>query len=575
MHGTRERRARELAGRLGQGWTVLIDWRGLLVLERNGPRAHVLPHGTGVVFGAVFEGGEPNRSVSDDAEASARSFATERWGAYVAVVVDRLHDVVHVLRDPTGAHACYCAGIGDIRVFFTDAEDFIRMAPETSANFDFVRAFLRYPKVAVRETGLGGVKEVFPGECVSIGRTSMQRRMLWSPSRVGSSARRPAFDAAGARIRAAAELCVEARTRGDGNVVHRLSGGFDSAVVLGLMAKTKPADAIVCVNEFWPEAPEGDERPLARHVVEAHGVRLVELAMDPARVDYERTLAAPLTAKPTLAVLSFADLETALAYASFGGGLLTSGQGGDHVFHRSRTSWIAADAVRDGLSVSQCVKIACDTARLTRTSVWRVFGAMVGHGLLRRRPAFLKQSGVMGVLRDQPAPSSLESHAWLAGVEKAPPASGYRIWQLIDALGYHDVSALSARIECAPVLLSQPVIEACLDTPPYVMTAGGKERALARAAFADVVPASVLARSAKGETTRYFAAILARNACFIREALADGELVSGGVIEREKMARALNRDWRQDGLAADGLYALVSAEVWLRNLRRVKECVRA
>lgn len=562
--------ARALASRLGPGWWTLLDWRGVLIMAHEAPGRSVflLERGAGVVFGEVFDGDEPDHSTLDDLDAAVASFVQRRWGAYVAVLVDRGYDRVHVLRDPSGAHPCFLTELGGVHVFFSDARDFIALAPDTEPDLSFVRAFLTYPKVAARRTGLLGVDEVFPGECVTLSRTSKSNEMIWRPGDVGRVGQINHFAEAAGSIRRTADTCVRAWVKKHSRIAHRLSGGFDSAVVLGLLVKAAPAEAIVCVNEYWAEAPEGDERKQAGAVAEANGVELIELAMAPDQVKYELTLDAPLTVKPTLALLSFADPAAGAAYADLGCDLLTSGQGGDHVFHRSRTPWIAADAVRDALPAQMCLSIALDTARLTGRSVWAILGAMAAAGVLHGRPPPATRSSVMGVLGEAPPDEALGLHAWLEGIAGSPPARALRRWQLLDALGYHDLSILNANVLAAPVLLSQPIVEACLRTPPYIMTQGGRERALARAAFTDIVPAPVIARSAKGETTRYFAAILAANRDWIVETLAGGELVRLGVADRGAMGRALCRDWRQDGMAADGLYSLIAAEVWLRNLRR-------
>ena len=69
-------------------------------------------------------------------------------------------DVVRVLRDPSGARPCFISEIEGVRIFFSDAEDFLRLAPDTRADLGFLRAFLRYPPYLGRRTGLEGVEEV-------------------------------------------------------------------------------------------------------------------------------------------------------------------------------------------------------------------------------------------------------------------------------------------------------------------------------------------------------------------------------------------------------------------------------
>jgi asparagine synthase (glutamine-hydrolysing) len=337
--------------------------------------------------------------------------------------------------------------------------------------------------------------------------------------------------------------------------------------MLGLLRHCSQAD-VECVNEYWEDAPEGDERDQARCVTQRLGLRLHELRCDPAAVIYERALAAPLTARPTLAVLGHADRNIAPFYASLGCELVTSGQGGDHLFHRSRTPWIAADAVCDGVPPGVALDIAIDTARLTGKAVWDVFAVMLA-GLVGLRPEAARPSTVMGALADgETIDLARPDHAWLRGVRRASPARTLRIHHLLHALSYFEDTSLSAVAKVEPLLLSQPIMEVCLTIPPYVMTQGGIERALARSAFADLAPVSVTRRVTKGETTRYFATVLAMNEDWIRSALIEGRLVATGVIDRSAIKSALDRNWIQNAIAADGLYALIAAECWLRALDR-------
>jgi asparagine synthase (glutamine-hydrolysing) len=165
-------------------------------------------------------------------------------------------------------------------------------------------------------------------------------------------------------------------------------------------------------------------------------------------------------------------------------------------------------------------------------------------------------------------------HAWLDDLRWTPPARVLRIHQFMQALSYFDEAALPGGARTQPLLLSQPIMETCLRIPPYVMTEGGQERALARAAFADLVSTEVAQRVAKGETTRYFVSVLAANATWIREILIGGRLVDAGIVDGAALDTALTRDWRQDAVSADGLYALVAAECWLRNLETARKSAK-
>jgi asparagine synthase (glutamine-hydrolysing) len=570
--GEREqtRAARALAERLAEGATSLIDWRGLVLLHHGAAPIEMLPHGMGFVFGERF-GREPDPSPPcESCIDPTPTWIAERWGAYVAVLIDRGFDIVRVLRDPSGARSCFISEIDGVRVFFSDAEDFLRLVPETRADLGFIRAFLRYPPHVGRQTGLEGVEELAPGECAIYPRQGWRIEAAWTP-RGFARANKPLDWRDGKEaLRSVADATVKAWGRPHQRIALRLSGGFDSSVMLGLLRRNTEAE-ITCVTEYWEGAPEGDERDHARAVAAANEAELKELRFDPARVNYALCLNAPLTAKPTLTLLTLGNRDLTAFYDDLGASLVTSGQGGDHLFQRSRTPWIAADALCDGVRPGALVEIALDTARLTGQPVWDVFAAMV-IGAARPKPPVRPRSNVMGALK--PAADDAEAptdHAWLAKLRWEAPARVLRIHQLLQALSYFDEGALPGGGVTHPLLLSQPIVETCLRIPPYVMTAGGKERSLARAAFADVVSPDVARRVTKGETTRYFAAVLAANESWIRDVLCGGRLVQDGVVDADALERALACGWLQDGMAADGLYALIAAECWLRNLEAARE----
>ena len=570
--GEREqtRAARALAERLSEGATSLLDWRGLVLLHRGAGPIEVLPHGMGFVFGERF-GREPDPSPPCEACIDPTpTWIAERWGAYVAVLIDRGFDIVRVLRDPSGARACFFSEVNGVRIFFSDAEDFLRLAPETRADLGFIRAFLRYPPHVGRRTGLEGVDELAPGECAVYPRQGWTIEAAWTPRDFARATKPLDWSGGKEALRSAADATVKAWAEPHRRIALRLSGGFDSSVMLGLLRRNAEAE-VICVTEYWEGAPEGDERAHARAVAVANGAELEELRFDPARVNYALCLNAPLTAKPTLTLLSLGNRDLTAFYDELGVSLVTSGQGGDHLFQRSRTPWIAADALCDRLHPNALMKIALDTARLTGQPVWDVFAAMLV-GVARLKPPVRPQSNVMGALKlegtDVEAP---QDHAWLAKLRWASPARVLRLHQLLQAISYFDEGALPGGARTHPLLLSQPIIETCLRIPPYVMIAGGKERGLARAAFADIVSLDVARRVTKGETTRYFAAVLAANEAWIRDILCEGRLVENGVVDSDALKRALAGGWQQDGMAADGLYALIAAECWLRNLEAARE----
>jgi asparagine synthase (glutamine-hydrolysing) len=118
--------------------------------------------------------------------------------------------------------------------------------------------------------------------------------------------------------------------------------------------------------------------------------------------------------------------------------------------------------------------------------------------------------------------------------------------------------------------VSQPVLEACLRLPSYVLAPGGADRGLARAAFASLIAPKVLERRSKGRTNSYLAHILLRHRCFLRTFLLDGALAEADMIARAPLAAALS----EEGLIRHAehharLVGFLGVEAWLRKLPAV------
>jgi asparagine synthase (glutamine-hydrolysing) len=564
---------------LEQGWKAIIGRRrGVLLLCRDLGRGEIieLPDEMGVIAGRVFKrdssrlltAAELSPDVAEQWRASGgEAFAQAYWGNYLAVIHDRGADELHILRDPMGAGACFSAQARCGVFFFTHASDYLAVAESTTFDRDYLAAFLVSPRLVTRRTALADVSELPAGARLSLGRTSQKLSLFWRPVLAGDRAV-IGFNDAATRLRQIVERCAKAWASSSGSILHRLSGGLDSSISLGVLARQ--GARCVAVNE-WPRGvPEGDERAMARVVARHFGVPLVELGIGPEDIAYERVLDLEASARPSLSELSFAGRAFADFVEARDFDLLTSGQGGDQVLHRSRTPDIAADAVRDGLGLRELFTVATDTARLGRRPIWDVFAAQFMQGMLRgaadHTSALIADDRLFTPEARGIAQAFWRDHVWMNDVAAAPPARGKRMLRIADLQFYHQPSVLTEAMTNALVLGSQPVVEACLAIAPYVMTQGGRDRALARAAFADMLPAAVRDRSLKGDTTRHFTAVLERNWDFLREILIGGRLMETGLIVESALNSALARAQIASGKAATGLMQCLAAELWLRRL---------
>lgn len=561
---------------LGRGnWRQVVGTRGFLLLatETNGDvEPLVLPNGMGLILGALFnrEGSEGSRVLEPDleacrawAETQGASLAKTCWGGYLAIVVDNTRDRILIMRDPMGARPCFVReeqGDG-VRILFTDFEDVAEWSPLQSIDEEFLRLFLAQPRIVNERTGLRGVREILAGECYALGAEGDCASLFWRPParRVELAAAETEDLARNLRSQVLGACC--AWTLLNRPVLHRLSGGLDSSIALAALSQA--GGDIVCVNE-WPRGyAEGDERQAARAVASKFGAKLVELEYEPQEIDYRKLMEAPLSAKPSIATLSFADPHFHdLAEA---GSLLTSGQGGDQVFYRSRAACTIADAVRDRLNPATVISLALDAARVSRRSIWPGLAIGAQYGLLRSPRAYLRNLLMDAARESGPhaamgaADAALED-PWVKDALARGPGEAMRALLISDLQYYHGPSLLSRTFIPAPVITSQPIVEFCCSIPTYRSYDGGRDRALARLAFADDLPASSVARQRKGDTTRFFGAVAAANGDFIIDALKGGELVQRGLFDAARL------DAKPRRAVLDFSNELV-AELWLRQIK--------
>ncbi|MEO8114097.1 MAG: asparagine synthase-related protein, partial [Phenylobacterium sp.] len=155
-------------------------------------------------------------------------------------------------------------------------------------------------------------------------------------------------------------------------------------------------------------------------------------------------------------------------------------------------------------------------------------------------------------------------HPWLRDLDDTPPGKQVQIRAL---LGTHEFWGRSRRSRAAQVvqpLLAQPIVELCLGAPTWNLLEGGRDRALARRAFAEDLPPEVAQRRSKGMLNTLYARRTAASLPFLRAHLLEGVLADAGVLDREAVDAALTPEqliWRDDGAR---LSRAAMMESWVR-----------
>ena len=584
--------ARESAAHLSQklqrsapSWECQLSTDGMSVfsLPPSNPslRSYVLPGNAGVVLGRLFTSDLSNAHLGRDAEVdegatreivrtAGHHLIREFWGGYVAFLLDRASRSAYAIRDCSGKIPCYYTQYRGVAILFADVEDLAPLElPPFTVNWEYLAAFIYSSQLQVRACAFSEITEVLAGECLEVRGNSLRQTSLWDPRDICRRRRIDSYEEAVAELREVAQGCIDAWAWIDDPILHSLSGGFDSAAVLGCLSKSPAHPKITCLNQFTAAAHD-DERRYARLAAGRAGVELLEFPMDSGAGQFDsRLLSGPKTPKPTVPGL-FRLLETELinrVAATTGARTLWTGQGGDHIFLQTADFSSAGDYLSTrGLRLGFIAAIR-DAARLSRQPYWFVFKSAWNLGRASGPPTqnVAREAYFVdpAALPDDAAEYVL--HPWAADANDLPKGKQAQIRFLAEVTNRHRPIPRFERAPQHHPLLSQPLMEVCLQIPTYLLVRGGRERALARDAFADRVPPEILRRRDKGSIVSHATEMLRQSEGFMRELLLDGVLVGAGIIARSDLEPHIvhGQPFREEHFLP--LLACIAAEVWART----------
>jgi asparagine synthase (glutamine-hydrolysing) len=114
-------------------------------------------------------------------------------------------------------------------------------------------------------------------------------------------------------------------------------------------------------------------------------------------------------------------------------------------------------------------------------------------------------------------------------------------------------------------LLSQPVMEACLAAPCWMWISGGRNRAVARDAFADLLPLDVLSRRSKGTFMSYLGAVYQKNKEQMRDFLLTGHLQAHGLLDADAVQSRIESRLPPRDESFTRIFELCMTENWVRH----------
>jgi asparagine synthase (glutamine-hydrolysing) len=502
----------------------------------------------------VFDDAERATLAREDSQALLRSY----WGGYVGVRSGS--EGIEILRDPSAALPCYRAELEGMQLFSSDIALLAAAGIGIDAvEWDALGRILYSAGLATTETALVGITELRAGEAVSLRGSSERLVARWSPWDFVDPGGEGGDNGVAERLRRTIEHCVAAWASRCRRPLVSLSGGLDSSIVAACLAQARSEAA--CLTLFTDD-PAGDERGFAQIVCGAVDLPLTECRYELDAVDLGRALGAHLP-RPAgrMEAQPYEAAHRAVA-ENIGADAFFTGNGGDNVFGFSQSAAALADrALHEGPGAGAfatlrdiCRQTGAGPLRVTRAAV-RIARQPPGYRW-KPNPLFLHLDLVAG-LQD-----IAFAHPWLEAPRWALPGKAAHIAALVRA----QLTLEADRSRVAPLinpLLSQPILEACLAIPSWQWRDGGRDRAMARAAFAGRLPDTIVDRRVKGTPDPFCGEIVQRKREELRARLMDGQLAKHRILDPGAVEEALRPERPTTGEENVRLLELVNVEAWL------------
>lgn len=509
--------------------------------------------GTSIAVGLLYDRSANARLTSlPDWQALERACIRDFWGHYV--LFTNQGGSHSVLRDPSGTVPVYYGSAGALQLYASDA-DMLRLAwPEPfRPNLDAVRHWLRFPFLRTARTGAVNVSELLPGMARDVGTGHERIRPAWSPRPFAS--RELAineFGDAASLLRKDILRSVQRLAEGQSNVVLQLSGGLDSSIVAAALSQGGIDYRAIT---FVTRSADGDERRYARQVANRFGVELHELRE--ADIDLSvRTASGPFQrpSSPLLQALRSAQLAAAGPDA-----LMLDGGGGDNVFGSINSAAPVIDAFRMR-GVAGSIRTVRNLAVRHGCTFWAAAAAAVRRARRGESVCWPPDDSFLA----SPVPRMSDPHPWLESLSATPPGSADHLRMIAGVHHFLLDPAPGEPCNLHP-LICQPILETCLRIRSWLWFEGGRDRAVARAAFRDTLPDAILDRRGKGSLQSLFVNGFIQMRSELRSFLLSGHLAEQRIIDVDAVERYLDGPKQPRDNNYVRILEIASAEQWLRS----------
>lgn len=552
--------------------------------EQPSLRCRRLLDNAGVVLGSLFE---RSRDLADDSllthvrldEHATRSVVHSQgqrliddyWGNYVAFVSDTCG--VSVIVSPSSSLPCLSSTVEGITWVYSCLTDAIALGlPSLTRSHTYLRD-RALGRLIDGDNPLHEVSRLLRGEALrfrlAAHRTSIERQLLWHPHRIVET-QEPFEDPiqAARAMRGVVRACTRTLAADHGSVQLRLSGGLDSSIVAACLRGT--GRPVTC-HTYFDSKTTADPRPWARLAASHSGYGLTEHSIETTSLHLPKLaqLRPSPDVMPLLEYLFRADLERTLCLENAATAVFT-GDGGDSGFCSDTVARALVEYLkRHGLR-PRVWSLAHQVALATDRSTWQVLRRSVRRWRGSAQPddrdgaSEPHQLVALDVLHQTKLPSR---HPWFRGYEPMPVVTQYRLGALPMPPQGCDLSIDPPAV--APDLIhplyAQPVVELLLRIPLYIHFEDGRDRGLARRAFAQDASPPNLQRLWKDRAPGFLNDLIASNRAWLRELFLDGVLVNARLLDRHAVEAALSEEPMKYTANPAEIIRHLDTELWARH----------
>jgi asparagine synthase (glutamine-hydrolysing) len=441
--------------------------------------------------------------------------------------------------------------------------------------------YLSYGFVPAPHTLHAEVAQLPPATRLTIAPGEPPRLDTYWRARFGLTTTRDSFATASRRVRELTTAAVARRLESDVPLGAFLSGGIDSTIVVGLMARALgPEQRVRTFSIGFQGDPRYDETHYARLAARAFGTEHTEFTLQPSSFELVETLVrhhdgpfGDSSAIPTFVVSQLTRQHVTVAL---------TGDGGDELFCGYQR-FLAAEAAEH---------IPAPVRRLAARLGARLPGAASERTMVARARRFLDAAALpladrlaawntffdpRQVLRPEllaDLPSLAAPIAWQRRiVDEAQGANvmarvlehNFRTYLPYDLMVKSDRCAMAHALEARAPLLDTALVEYAATLPPAYLRWGRDTKRVFKHAFADLLPPAIRTRGKMGFGVPLGTWFRNDLGGYLRDHLGDGARLWHW-LERARVRRLL--DEHQAGARDHGqkLWALLTLEIWLRQL---------